>query len=104
LQAGEVERDEVWSNYRANLEYVLDSVAVLLENVDGEVLITADHGNLLGEFGLYGHPDHVPIKALKRVPWCTTTARETGSHEISDWQSSQATGDRDELLRDLGYR
>ncbi|UIP01068.1 hypothetical protein Hbl1158_06870 [Halobaculum sp. CBA1158] len=104
LQAGEVTYDDVWQNYRANLEYVLDSVAILLDNVDGEVLITADHGNLLGEFGLYGHPDHVPLPALKRVPWCKTSATDNRSHEPKEWKSSEEAHDREDLLRDLGYR
>ncbi|WP_181686641.1 hypothetical protein [Halorhabdus salina] len=104
LHASEVDRDEVWRNYRANLEYVLDSVNTLLDNIDGEVLITADHGNLLGEWGLYGHPDKVPIKALKRVPWCKTQATDTGTYEPEDWSETDAAQDREELLRDLGYR
>jgi len=103
LRKGEVARDEVWAAYRSNLEYVLDNVALLLENVDGDVLITADHGNLLGEYGIYGHPDYVPIPSLKRVPWCKTTAKDTGSY-TPEPRVRKENDEREELLRDLGYR
>jgi hypothetical protein len=77
LRRGAVDRDRVWDAYRDNLRYVLDQVETLLENVDAErAVITADHGNLLGEFGLYAHPDYVPLPALKRVPWSVTTAED----------------------------
>jgi hypothetical protein len=84
--------------------YVLDSVKTLLRSVDGSVVITADHGNLLGEFGLYGHPDYVPAPALKRVPWCRTIAEDDGTYEPVEWSNESVKDDREELLRDLGYR
>ena len=104
LRRGKVSREEVWENYRANLEYVLDSVETLLRSVDGNVVITADHGNLLGEFGLYGHPDYVPVPALKRVPWCRAAALDDGTYEPADWSYESVSNDRKELLKDLGYR
>jgi membrane-anchored protein YejM (alkaline phosphatase superfamily) len=55
--------------YRENLRLVLESVAELLENVSGNILITADHGEYLGENRRYGHglvPRHYPII---EVPW-----------------------------------
>ena len=104
LRRGEVSRDEVWKSYRANLEYVLDSVKTLLNSVEGRVVITADHGNLLGELGLYGHPDFVPIPALKRVPWCRTIAKDQSTYEPAEWRNMSVENDRDELLKNLGYR
>jgi hypothetical protein len=104
LRRGKVSREEVWENYRANLKYVLDSVETLLGSVDGSVVITADHGNLLGDFGLYGHPDYVPAPALKRVPWCRTHAEDDGTYEPAEWTNEFVENDREELLRNLGYR
>lgn len=104
LRRGKVTREEVWENYRANLEYVLDSVETLLRSVDGNVVITADHGNLLGEFGLYGHPDYVPVPALKRVPWCRATAVDDETYEPAEWRSGSVENEREEMLRNLGYR
>jgi len=50
-------------------------VRTLVENVTGRVAITADHGNLFGEWGLYGHPMHTPVPALLAVPWAETDGR-----------------------------
>nr|WP_324663294.1 hypothetical protein [Haloarcula sp. CK38] len=73
LRQGELTTARVWTAYEANLRYVLDEVAVLCDNVDGRVAVTADHGNLFGEWGLYGHPMQTPVSALLAVPWAETT-------------------------------
>jgi hypothetical protein len=105
LRKGEVEQDEVWDGYVANLDYALDHVETLLENTSGDVLITADHGNLLGEWGMYSHPDWVPLPALKRVPWIETEAQNTGEYEPEDHsvRSGEST-DRSDQLKALGYK
>lgn len=96
--------EDVWPRYRDNLRYALDSIADLLENIDAQtVVITADHGNLVGEFGLYGHHASVPIPALRRVPWVETTATDEETHEPTV-NSGDETRDAKELLEDLGYR
>jgi len=76
LRRGDLDPGRVWAAYEANLRYVLEEVAALLANLDGRVAITADHGNLFGEWGLYGHPMHAPVPALLAVPWAETTARD----------------------------
>ncbi|ERH01938.1 MAG: hypothetical protein J07HN6_01499 [Halonotius sp. J07HN6] len=81
LRQGDVGVDRVWDAYRATLRCVLDEVAVLCENLDGRVAITADHGNLFGEWGLYGHPMETPVPALLRVPWAETTATDRTTRE-----------------------
>jgi len=81
LRRGDADPEAVWEAYLATLERVLGSVGTLLENVDGRVAITADHGNLFGEWGLYGHPMHTPVPALLSVPWCETTARDRGTRD-----------------------
>lgn len=107
LQAGATTREEVWQGYRENLEYVLDDIAVLLQNVDAErVVITADHANAFGEWGIYGHPKYVPLAAVKEVPWFVTSARDAQTYQPSmegqetDEPSQEVVTDR---LRDLGY-
>ena len=50
LRDSELTVKEVWDGYRQNLRYVLDEVALLLNNVDAEgTVITSDHGNGSGE-------------------------------------------------------
>lgn len=102
LRRGEVDYDEVWAAYRENLRYVLEDVALLLRSVDAErAVLTADHGNALGEWGFYGHGD-VPFSAVRRVPWSPTTARDDGEYEPT-LEPEHDEGDRDKKLRDLGY-
>ncbi|ERH09757.1 MAG: hypothetical protein J07HX64_01519 [halophilic archaeon J07HX64] len=73
LRRGEMTQAEVWAAYEANLRHVLPEVATLVENVTGRVAVTADHANLFGEWGLYGHPMYTPVPALLQVPWAVTT-------------------------------
>lgn len=107
LQRGEISREEHWRRYRENLEYVLDHlVETLLENLQADdVVITADHGNLFGEYGLYAHPVGVPLPQLRRVPWCPveTTDEESITGETPS-QPEQSGDDVERRLRDLGYK
>ncbi|WP_181692170.1 hypothetical protein [Natronomonas sp. LN261] len=80
LRRGDVSIERVEAAYEANLRYVLPEVATLVENVSGRVAVTADHGNLLGEWGLYGHPMHTPLRALLAVPWAETDGEGTERH------------------------
>ncbi|QRV13989.1 hydrolase [Haloterrigena salifodinae] len=106
LQKGDVQRETVWQKYRQNLKYVLNHLPLLLRNVDAEkVIITADHGNLLGEYGLYGHPAKVAVSELRTVPWCKTTVEDTGEYEPTLVPShDQAADVAERRLADLGYR
>jgi hypothetical protein len=68
-------RDEgySWSFIRAaycdNMYYVLEKVEEILYELEGDVVITADHGELLGEWGIYAHPARVYFDELVEVPW-----------------------------------
>lgn len=105
LRKGEVDREAVWDGYVANLDYVLDHVETLLENTSGEVIITADHGNLLGEWGMYSHPDWVPLPSLKRVPWIKTEADDSGDYVPDDHSAQNGDDiDRSDQLEALGYK
>ncbi len=111
LRRGDVSAEAVWSAYEANLRYVLPEVATLVEDVAGRVAITADHGNLFGEWGLYGHPMHTPVPALLTVPWVETagggqetyTPSRTPPEPLPVSRIYGADTDRDRLEA-LGYR
>lgn len=64
----DLNHQEVLQGYIQN-HYVVKPYISKLEEIFEEFTVTADHGNLLGEEGLYGHPDVGPIKALRTVPW-----------------------------------
>lgn len=107
LQEGQVELEEVWRNYRDNLRYVLDNLPILLNNIDAEkVIITTDHGNLVGEYGIYGHPAKIALPELRQVPWCEVAARDTHSHEPSLEDEVKKIDDETvaQRLQDLGYK
>lgn len=104
LRKGKVDRRKVWQGYASNLEYVLEHVETLLNNTSGEVLITSDHGNLLGEWGMYAHPDWVPVKDLKRVPWVKTEAENVEDYSPTDHRGKEQKVDRKDQLEALGYR
>ena len=106
VERGELDPEAVTEAYDANLAYVFESVETLLENVDGTVAITADHGNALGEWGMWGHRAYVPSMALKKVPWDVREATDRGSY-TPDFDPDAVEEDADEdvtdRLRALGY-
>jgi hypothetical protein len=105
LQVGELSRDRVWKAYRENLELVLADVALLRQQLstDGLVL-TADHGNALGEWGVYGHPEGIQIPAIREVPWVPVETDGPGSYEPSPLETAERSAPaRDEQLAALGY-
>ena len=96
---------EVWEAYRDNLRRVLDDVALLLENLDApKVAISADHGNAVGEWGVYGHPGDVLLPCIRRVPWVETSGRDDGEYapEVERTDDAVTVGVEDRL-RSLGY-
>jgi hypothetical protein len=100
---GDTDREVVRERYLANLRLVLDEVGLLLSNLDADrVVISADHGELLGEFGLAGHPDGFPIAPVKRVPWARASATDTGAHRPTV-EPDDAEASVEDHLRDLGY-
>jgi hypothetical protein len=55
--------------YKENLKRALESVEKLIEELEGKIVITADHGEMFGEKGVYRHPTGVYFKELTEVPW-----------------------------------
>jgi hypothetical protein len=108
LRKGEVSEAAVRTAYRENLEHVLDSVSLLVDSIDAErVVITADHGNSFGSWGLYGHP-RAPIAALREVPWCELAAQDVSGYEPETTAGQDVIHEPtaegvESKLRDLGY-
>lgn len=99
--------------YRENLECVLSVVDGLLGELDGKTVVTADHGEALGERARpipireFGHPMGVYMEELVCIPWLkySNGARREVVEEVP--QSGERTEGTDELvnnrLRHLGY-
>lgn len=102
LRSG-VPRSTVWSAYLDNLRHVLDEVELLVNNTTADqVVITADHGDLFGELGFYGHPAGNLHPDLRLVPWVETSATATGDYRPTR-EYDIADESAEERLRELGY-
>lgn len=70
VEEGKINDEELWELYMSNLRRVLISVKELLEETNYDnIVITSDHGEALGEYGVYGHPKHVDHPKVRVVPW-----------------------------------
>ena len=102
LKAGRVTKEETYSAYLDNLRSVLDSVSRLLCNINAKrVAITADHGELFGEWGAYAHPAAFPHPTVRKVPWIITEGSNTANETVD--QPKQVEASTKERLADLGY-
>ncbi len=108
---GAIDIDRVWAAYDENLSLVLDRVDRLLETFEERTVITADHGNFVGERlapfepRRFGHPDDVCAKVLRTVPWVVVDG-DTRKHIRSGPPVESRTVDESTAqsrLRDLGY-
>ena len=68
LQTGVYTYEQGLIAYKDNLKLVLQSLKPVLD-LPGRKIITADHGDTLGENGQYGHPRALYIPLLVEVPW-----------------------------------
>lgn len=110
LEAGRIDRDRAWRAYCENLEIALPHVEDLLASVQGRTVVTADHGNVFGEHGLYGHPPNRHVKQLITVPWLVSergTRRDIEAGEIRSqadhYEAVTSTDEVSSRLTDLGY-
>jgi hypothetical protein len=105
LKKGEVTLNEVKNGYCQNLEYALDELITLVENIDSDqAVLTSDHGNGYGEHGIYGHPMHMPFQPLREVPWATIETKNTGEYEPAPKPAAKNQQERNQQLRALGYK
>lgn len=56
-------------SYEENLKLALKFTTELITHLQGKIVITSDHGELLGEYGLYFHPIDAYIPELRHVPF-----------------------------------
>ena len=99
--------------YEENLRLVLARVADLLPFLRGRIVITADHGEYLGEEGRYSHWSGSESPILREVPWLVidkdraerdaaaeTRRREAVRKQVYSGADQKKIEDR---LKDLGY-
>jgi len=70
--------------YEYNLRIVLFYVAKLINHLEGKIAVTSDHGELLGEEGMYGHSNsRISMKrmpALIEIPWLEITKKSENTN------------------------
>lgn len=109
----DIDVEDMWQGYRETLEIVLNNVNDLLGELDGESVITADHGEMIGETvvpftkKIYTHPRNVYTSQLRKVPWLVVDSDKsrrtiTADPPVKSEHLDQQTVD--DRLEALGYK
>ena len=70
IEAGDLSPSHIRGAYEATLDWALDAVGDLVEDLPGEVVITADHGTCFGDCGQFAHArGHDNHDHLIETPW-----------------------------------
>lgn len=103
---------EVRQAYTETLDIVLEEVSDLINELDGKTVITADHGEMLGErvfpitSRVWGHSEGFSTRQLRTVPWLSVESDDrreviAGEPEESNQLQDDSVAER---LEALGYR
>lgn len=111
MQVSEADTRTLRKAYSDTLEITLDVVESKLDELDGRTVITADHGELLGErvapipVRWYGHPEGIYVPELVDVPWHVIKdgPRRTISADPPEVMPEFEEEDVTDTLRALGY-
>jgi len=75
IREGSVSLNEARQAYRETLQRVFNNVRRLVDELPGKTVVTADHGEMLGERVIpltprrYGHPHDIQTRESRIVPW-----------------------------------
>lgn len=104
-------QEDIIQAYDANLSFVMTYVEKLVDGLQGKTVITADHGEMLGErmapipLRKYEHPEGIYVEPLLKVPWFELNYDER-KNIVSAEEPQDFEGDEEmfeERLRNLGY-
>ncbi|WEL20544.1 hypothetical protein HBNXHr_0469 [Halorhabdus sp. BNX81] len=108
-EAGYISQEKIQTIYRENLKLVLEYVEKLLPHLKGKTVITADHGELLGDSSAvfsprkYGHLKTQYVPELRTVPWLEVPYDErkqvttTPPRQVSNIDSQRVAKQLDQL-------
>ncbi|WP_049971712.1 hypothetical protein [Haladaptatus cibarius] len=112
LLYGETDNEsEIIEAYVENLNVTLPHVEQLVDELSGKSVITADHGNLIGErtypipIRTFGHPGGLHKRELIEVPWAEIDSKERREITAEPPKASEEIDDDviEDRLRNLGY-
>lgn len=105
MRRGELSKEEVYPMYRATLQVALPHVQKLVNNISGKTVISADHANLFGEDGLFGHPSYTHHKDLITVPWLEIEKERKSivTESATEESKQEHFDDATDRLKALGY-
>lgn len=86
---------------------MLDDVTErFLTNCDAEIAISADHGNGMGEWGVWAHPPGAIAPVVRKVPWITIAGKDSQTIDARTMVETQKTTEStvEERLAHLGYK
>lgn len=105
---------EVKEAYEENLRLVFPHVQRIIDEIPGKTVVSADHGNLLGDrlspipVRAYGHPRGLRAPELVKVPWFVVegeTRRDIKSDPPEEEDQSSLDEDMvEDRLQALGYK
>jgi hypothetical protein len=110
-EQGLITDDELRQAYRETLQIVLNEIEDLVDELGGKTVITADHGEMLGERILslkkcYGHPYGLKTKKLREVPWFETENGDRRKITADNPRETENLNDEEVegRLQALGYK
>lgn len=110
IESGLVQKKEAWNGYKHNLDVVFDEVKELIDKMNDRIIITSDHGNMLGGHNwpvpvrTYGHSTNLRHKNLVRVPWVVIQGERKDIIKEETATTSSATDQEvKDRLSNLGY-
>lgn len=105
IRSGEVTRNEALLACAENLRWALNDIERFLAELDSEttVRVTADHGELFGEHGRYGHPKQDYYEEQLQVPLAAVDQDRVGE-SVTYGRGVEPTDDVEERLAVLGYK
>lgn len=113
LRQGLIDESVVKRAYKENLNVVLPYVKSLIETWTERVIVTSDHGNMMGERAwpfpvpIYGHPNGIRTDELVEVPWHVYSGEQRCNITWEEPQSTEVNTESDKIegrLQALGYR
>ena len=105
IKRGDITREAARQAYLENVDIAIEHARRLVPELDGKTVITADHGEMFGRWGVYEHPPEMFVPGLVKVPWftCQFAERKRIEAGIEGVGPAEETPEVRDRLADLGY-